>query len=87
MVATGPGSYTPAQIQYVEAFTGAQSYTVNHNLGQQFCNVTVVDDSASPEMIIPESVVFNSATQLTVTFNTTIACSVIVMGVAGLAAV
>lgn len=87
MVATGPGSYTPAQIQYVEAFTGAQSYTVNHNLGQQFCNVTVVDDSAFPEMIIPESVVFNSATQLTVTFNTSIACSVIVMGVAGLAAV
>jgi len=62
-------------------YTGASAtgHTVAHNIGQKFCNVTVVD--ASDEVIIPQSIKFDSANQLTVTFNTAIACKVIVMGV------
>lgn len=56
------------------------SHVVAHNLGQKYCNVTVVD--STDNVVIPESVVFNSATQLTVTFNTAIDCKVIVMGLA-----
>lgn len=56
------------------------SHTVTHSLGQKFCNVTVVDDT--DEVVIPQSIKFDSATQLTVTFNTSIACKVIVMGLA-----
>lgn len=58
----------------------ATSHTVTHNLGQKYCNVTVVD--ASDEMVIPQSVTFSSANELVVTFNTAIACKVIVMGLA-----
>lgn len=62
-------------------YTGASSttHTVTHGIGQKFCNVTVVD--ASDEVIIPQSIKFDSATQLTVTFNAAIACKVICMGV------
>lgn len=55
------------------------SHTVNHNLGQKYCNVTVVD--SSDEVIIPQSIVFNSANQLTVTFTASINCKVIVSGI------
>lgn len=54
-------------------------HVVEHNLGQKYCNVTVVD--ATDEVIIPESITFNSANQLTVTFTTAIACKIVVMGV------
>ena len=58
----------------------ATSHTVTHNLGQRYCNVTVVDDSDN--VVIPESIVFNSTTGLTVTFNSSIDCKVVVMGLA-----
>jgi hypothetical protein len=58
----------------------ASSHTVNHNLGQMYCNVTIVD--STDNVVIPQSIVFNSANQLTVTFNTGIDCKVVVMGVA-----
>jgi hypothetical protein len=57
----------------------ATLHTINHNIGQQYCNVTVVDNA--DEVIIPQSIVFNSTTQLTVTFNVAITCKVVVMGV------
>ena len=60
--------------------TASASHTVAHNIGQQYCSVTVVD--ATDNVVIPESVVFNSANELTVTFNTSIACRVVVMGLA-----
>lgn len=62
-------------------YTGSSStsHVVTHSIGQKFCNVTVVD--ASDEVIIPQSIKFDDANQLTVTFNTAIACSVVVMGV------
>jgi hypothetical protein len=59
--------------------TAAATHTVTHNLGQKYCNVTVVD--STDNVVIPESIVFGTANQLTVTFNTSIACKVIVMGV------
>jgi hypothetical protein len=62
-------------------YTGAaaSTHTVSHGIGSQFCNVTVIDSSTN-EQIIPQSVVFDSATQLTVTFNVSLACKVVVMG-------
>ena len=62
-------------------FTGSTNTThvVAHGLGQQYCNVTVVD--ATDEVVIPQSIKFDSANQLTVTFTSSIACKVVVMGV------
>lgn len=62
--------------------TGGSSLTthvVTHNLGQRYCNVTIVD--SADQMIIPESVTFDSTTQLTVTFSSATTCKVVVMGV------
>lgn len=54
-------------------------HVVTHNTGSRYCNVTVID-TATNEQIIPHSVVFDSGTQLTVTFNVSLACKVVVMG-------
>lgn len=62
-----------------EGGSPATSHVVTHNLGQQYCVVTIVD--STDQVIIPESITFDSTTQLTVTFNTAIDCRVIVMGV------
>lgn len=56
------------------------SHSVAHNIGQMFCNVTVVDSTNN--VVIPESIVFNDANNLTVTFNTAIDCKIVVMGIA-----
>jgi hypothetical protein len=56
------------------------SWTVTHDIGQQYCNVTVVD--ASNEVIIPQSITFTSTSALTITFNTAIQGKAVVMGVA-----
>jgi len=56
------------------------SHTVTHGIGQKYCNVTVVD-ATTDEVIIPQSITFDSTTQLTVVFNTAVACKVIVMGI------
>lgn len=56
----------------------AASYTVDHNIGQKYCNVTVVD--STDEVVIPQSVKFMSANQLVVTFNTVIDAKIVVMG-------
>ena len=72
--------FDPVRMHYVyDGSTAATSHTVVHNLNQQFCQVTVVD--SSNQVIIADSITFDSATQLTVTFNTSIACKVIVTGV------
>jgi len=64
----------------------ATSHTVTHNIGSQYCNVTVID-SVTNEQIIPNSVTFDSTTGLTVTLNTALAIKVVVMGLAGYTAV
>lgn len=62
-----------------ESSAPAASHTVQHNLDTKFCNVTVVD--STDNVVIPESIVFDDADELTVTFNTAIDCKVIVMGI------
>jgi hypothetical protein len=60
--------------------TAATTWTVTHNLGQKYVVVTIVD--AADEVIIPQSITFTSATVTTVTFNTAVAGTAIVMGIA-----
>ena len=60
------------------AGAAATSHTVTHGLGQKYVNVTIVDDA--DEVVIPQSIVYNSTTQLTVTFNTALQAKVIVSG-------
>jgi len=72
------GAFTNKPMYFLYTGASASSHTVTHNLGQQYCNVTVVD--ATDNVVIPESIVFTSANALTVTFNSAIACKVVVMG-------
>jgi len=65
-------------LYYLYTGASATSHVVTHSLGQKYCNVTVVD--VTDNVVIPQSIVFDSTTQLTVTFNATIACKVVVMG-------
>ena len=53
---------------------------MSHALGQKYCVVTVLD--STDNVVIPQSIVFDSTTQLTVTFNTGITGKVLVMGIA-----
>ena len=57
-------------------FTDACAVVVTHNLGQQFTQVTVID--STNQAIIPDSVTFDSANQLTVVFSSAINCNVVV---------
>jgi hypothetical protein len=66
---------------FVYTGSSSTSHVVNHNIGQKFCHVTVVDEN--DEVIIPESIKFNSVNQLTVLFTSAIACTIVVSGVAG----
>lgn len=70
----------PLYFKYVAGAAGT-SHTVTHNLGQQFCNVTVFD-SATNEVVIPQSIVCGSTSACTVTFNSALSCTVVVMGIA-----
>ena len=54
------------------------THVVAHNIGSQFCNVTVVD--SANKQILPDSVTFDDANQLTVGFSSAITCKVIVTG-------
>lgn len=58
----------------------ATTWTVTHNLGTRYCNVTVVDNTE--EVVIPQAIVFDSTSALTVTFNTAVSGYVVVMGLA-----
>lgn len=60
--------------------TAAATHTVNHGIGTKYCQVTVVDEA--DEVIMPDSISFVSATQLTVGFTVAIKCRVIVTAVA-----
>ena len=65
---------------FLYSSTGTSTtHTVNHGLGQKYCNVTVVD--STDEVVIPQSITFVSGSQLVVTFTSSIACKVVVMGV------
>jgi len=81
LVRNGSSQWVNQKIFHV--FTGSANTThvVTHNIGTQWCNVTVIDDNTN-EVIIPQSIVFDSATQLTVTLTSSLAIKVVVMGVA-----
>ena len=77
----GPSSasWRPQKIyELYSAPAAATSHSITHNLGQKYCNVTVVD--TNDEVVIPQSIVFNDANQLTVTFTSALQCKVIIMG-------
>ena len=80
----GTASEVQAKPMYFLYSSGAPStsHTVTHSLARQYANVTIVD--SSDEVIIPQSITFDTANQLTVTFNTAIDCKVIVMAVPAL---
>jgi hypothetical protein len=61
--------------------TAATSWTITHNIGQKYVVVTIVDNL--DEVIIPQSITFTDANTVTVTFNTAVAGTCIVMGVKG----
>lgn len=74
--------YTPRHISYVHTQSSSSTtWTVSHSLGQKFVNVTVYDNTDN--VIIPQSIVATDANTTTVTFNTAITGTVVVMGVAG----
>ena len=60
--------------------SASTSHSINHGLNQQYCVVTVVDAS-DDNVVIPQSIVFVDANNLTVTFNTAINTKVVIMGV------
>ena len=80
LVRNGSGQFVNQKAYFLYTGSSAATHTVTHNLGQKYCNVTVVD--GSDEVVIPQSIKFDDANELIVTFNTAIACKVIVMGIA-----
>lgn len=74
------GQFVNRPIYFLYDGASNTTHVVEHNLGQQYCNVTVVE-SATDEVVIPQSITFDDANQLTVVFNTAVAAKVVVMGV------
>jgi hypothetical protein len=72
-------NFVNRKVFHTGAFASSTTWVVTHGLGQKFCNVTIAD--ALDEVVIPQSITFNSTTQLTVTFNTAIAGQVMVSGI------
>jgi hypothetical protein len=79
LVADGT-SWNATKMYHLHTAASATSWTVTHGLGQKYCVVTVVD--ADDEVVIPQSIKFDSNNQLTVTFNTAISGYCVVMGMA-----
>ena len=62
------------------------THVITHNTGAKYNNVTVVDNTTGSvtldQVVIPNGIKFDTANQLTVTFNSAIDCVVIVSGLA-----
>ena len=71
-------SATEACFYDTGALSANTSFTVTHNIGSQYCHVTVVDGSGY--VVIPQDIQFNSTTQLTVTLASSEAVRIIVSG-------
>lgn len=61
------------------AGAAATTHTITHGIGQQYVNVTVVD--SNDQVVIPDSITFDSTTQLTVSFLSSVTCKVVCQGV------
>lgn len=84
-IATAGGSTTALTTRveagyfvYAEVVTPATSHTVTHNMGNKYVQVTVVDEN--DDVVIPQSITFNTNNSLTVTFSVAALCRVIVTG-------
>jgi hypothetical protein len=65
-------------VVYDGTATAATSHVVTHNMGNKYVGVTVVDEFDN--VMVPDSIVFNSVNQLTVSFNAAEKCYVVVNG-------
>ena len=73
------GQWVPRPIYYLHEQTeSSTSWVVTHGLSELYCNVTVIVDN---EVVIPQSIVFNTASQLTITFNSAVMGVAVVMAV------
>jgi len=59
-----------------DGVTSQTTHVVTHNIGTQYCNVTVVD--STDKVIIPDSITFDSGDQLTIVFSSAITCKAVV---------
>jgi hypothetical protein len=80
LASDGAAAMIPRKIFHKYTGAASTSHVITHNLNQKHCVVTVIEDGATDEMIIPQSVVFDTVNQLTVTFNASLACIVVIMG-------
>lgn len=80
LVANGT-TWNAKKIYHLETITTpATTWVVVHNIGQKYCNVTIVD--STDNVVIPQSIVFTDANTVTVTFNTAISGAAVIMGIA-----
>lgn len=86
LVMNGSSQFVNQKVYHKEVIAvAAATWTVNHGLGQQFVNVTVMAETGTPdeyEVVIPQSITMTTANQVVITFNTAIAGAVAVMGIA-----
>ena len=68
------------KIFHTASVSSSATWTVVHNLGCQFVNVTIYDNTNN--VIIPESIVASSINITTITFNVAVAGTAVIMGVA-----
>ncbi len=81
----GNSEFRNVPIHYVEDSASSVTHTITHNLNQQYVNVTVVD--SSDDVIIPQNIRMTDANTTTVTLSSAAQVTVIITGVAGVAAV
>ena len=68
------------KVYHVEAMSSSTTWTVTHGIGQKFVIVNVYD--STDNIVIPQSIVATSTTVTTITFNTALAGTVAISGVA-----
>ena len=68
------------KIYYVSTQASSTTWSVVHGIGQKFVTVTIYDNTDN--VIIPQSIVATDANTTTITFNTAVAGTAVVMGVA-----
>jgi hypothetical protein len=80
VLSTNGTNWINKKIFHTESMASGTSWTVTHGLGVQFVNVTIYD--ATGDVVIPQSITATSTTVTTVTFNTAISGTAVIMGVA-----
>ena len=80
LVADGTDSYDQKTVQHTYVATGVAqtSYTITHDLGQ-FVSVTVLE-SATNEVLIPQSITMTNATTTVITVSTAVLIKAILVG-------